>query len=135
MTLKQGAVAVVTGGARGIGLAVVEALLTNGVRVACLDRPDADFTAVQAAASHHGVRCARLGADVRDQDAVRRAVHTATDLGLVRYAVNCAGVDGLQPSDQVTGEAWKRVIDIDLDGVFFSCQAEHEAMRGGRDRS
>lgn len=129
--LEQGAVAVVTGGARGIGLAVAQALLSSGVKVAALDRPGADFTAVQSAASRCGVECTILRADVRDQAAVRLAVLGATDIGLVRYAVNCAGIDGLAPSDEVTSEAWKRVVDVDLDGVFFACQAEHEAMRGG----
>ncbi|MBO1756143.1 SDR family oxidoreductase [Allobranchiibius sp. CTAmp26] len=130
VALEQGVVAVVTGGARGIGLAVAQRLLGNGVKVACLDRPDADYSAVQSAASSYGVECAILRADVRDQTAVRQVVLTATEIGPVRYAVNCAGIDGLAPSDQVTGAEWKRVVDVDLDGVFFACQAEHEAMRG-----
>ena len=129
VALERGAAAVVTGGARGIGLAVAEALFGSGVKVACLDRPGADYTAVQSAASRHDVECMILQADVRDQTAVRQAILSATDLGPVGYAVNCAGVDGLAPSDQVTSDAWKRVIDVDLDGVFFACQAEHEAMR------
>jgi NAD(P)-dependent dehydrogenase (short-subunit alcohol dehydrogenase family) len=129
MALEQGAVAVVTGGARGIGLAVAKALLTEGVRVACLDRPGADTEALQAAASRQGVDVLTLEADVRDQAEVRDAVDSARELGPVRYAVNCAGVDGLRPSDQVTTEDWRRVVGVDLDGVFFSCQAEHEAMR------
>ena len=128
--LEQGTVAVVTGGARGIGLAVAQALLDSGVTVACLDRPGADFSAVEASAARYGVECVILQADVRDQAAVRQAVLTATDAGPVRYGVNCAGIDGLEPSHQVTSEAWKRVVDVDLDGVFYACQAEHEAMRG-----
>ncbi len=129
MALEQGAVAVVTGGARGIGLAVAKALLTEGVQVACLDRPGADTEALRTAASRQGVDVLTLEADVRDQTEVRDAVDSARELGPVRYAVNCAGVDGLRPSDQVTAEDWRRVVDVDLDGVFFSCQAEHEAMR------
>lgn len=130
VALEQGTVAVVTGGARGIGLAIAQSLLSEKVKVACLDQPGADYTAVQAAASQYGVECAILQVDVRDQASVRQAVLAATDLGPVRYAVNCAGIDGLAPSGQVSSEAWKRVVDVDLNGVFFACQAEHEAMRG-----
>lgn len=130
MALEQDVVAVVTGGARGIGLAVVQALLVQNVKVACLDQPGADYTAVQLAASRRGVECLFLEADVRDQGAVRQAVLAVTEMGPVRYAVNCAGIDGLAPSDQVTSAAWERVVNVDLNGVFFACQAEHEAMRG-----
>ncbi len=107
MALEQDVVAVVTGGARGIGLAVAQALLAQNVKVACLDQPGVDYTAVQSAASSCGVECLILEADVRDQRAVRQAVLTATDMGPVRYAVNCAGIDGLAPSDQVTSQAWE----------------------------
>jgi len=127
--LEHGAVAVVTGGARGIGLAVAQALMAEGVRVACLDQPGADFSALQAAAARRGVECLTLAVDVREQGAVQDAVREAAGAGPVRYAVNCAGIDGLAPSHEVSTEEWRRVVAVDLDGVFFACQAEHEAMR------
>lgn len=127
--LERGAVAVVTGGARGIGLAVVRAPAAQGVAVACLDLEGADTTAFTAACEEAGLPHLVVGVDVRDQDAVRTAVQRATTLGPVRYAVNSAGVDGLEPSAGMSASAWQRVVQIDLDGVFFSCQAEHAVIR------
>ncbi len=126
---EQGAVAVVTGGARGIGLAIADALLGEGVRVACLDQQGADFSELEAASTRHGVPVAAVPVDVRDRDAVHTAVQRASELGPVRYAVNSAGIDSQAPSETVEAAAWQRVVDIDLSGVFFSCQAEHDAMR------
>jgi NAD(P)-dependent dehydrogenase (short-subunit alcohol dehydrogenase family) len=128
--LERGAVAVVTGAARGIGLGVAAALAAEGVAVACLDQAGADTSALEQACSTSGVPLVCVPVDVRDQAAVRDAVHAAGDLGTVRYAVNCAGVDGLEPAAGMAADAWRRVVQVDLDGVFFACQAEHEAMRG-----
>lgn len=129
--LERGAVAVVTGAARGIGLAVATALADQGVAAVCLDQHDADTSAFERACTRAGVRGLALAVDVRDQQAVHEGVGRATELGPVRYAVNCAGVDGLEPAAGMGADAWRRVVQVDLDGVFFACQAEHEAMRGG----
>jgi NAD(P)-dependent dehydrogenase (short-subunit alcohol dehydrogenase family) len=131
--LIAGRAAVVTGGARGIGLAIVEAIARRGVAVVCLDRPDADFGGFDAACRAAEVASRGVGVDVRDQAAVRAAVVGSRDLGRVSYAVNCAGVDGLVESAGMSAEEWNRVVDVDLDGVMYACQAEHEAMapRGG----
>ncbi|GAA4411693.1 SDR family oxidoreductase [Fodinibacter luteus] len=126
--LIAGRVAVVTGGARGIGLAVVEAIAARGVAVVCLDTPDADLDGFDAACRAAGVASRGVGVDVRDQAAVRDAVAGARDLGRVSYAVNCAGVDGLVESAGMSASEWNRVVDVDLDGVMYACQAEHDAM-------
>jgi NAD(P)-dependent dehydrogenase (short-subunit alcohol dehydrogenase family) len=126
--LVAGRAAVVTGGARGIGLAVVEAIAARGVAVLCLDHPDADYTAFDAACRSAGVAAAHVGVDVREQGAVRDAVAQAGELGRVSYAVNCAGVDGLVGSAEVDAAEWSRVLDVDLGGVMFACQAEFALM-------
>jgi NAD(P)-dependent dehydrogenase (short-subunit alcohol dehydrogenase family) len=126
--LEAGRVAVVTGGARGIGLAVVEAVVARGVGVLCVDHPTADRSAVEEVCRSAGVAYAFAGVDVREQDDVRRAIAGAADLGRVSYAVNCAGVDGLLGSAGMTAEEWRRVVQVDLDGVMFACQAEHDLM-------
>lgn len=128
-SLQPGAAAVVTGGARGIGLAVCEALLAQGVRVGCLDLAGADTSGFERAAAAAGTPYAVVPVDVRDREQVHAAVAEVGGLGELRYAVNCAGVDSMGPSETVTAEAWQRVVDIDLTGVFWSCQAEHAAMR------
>ncbi|GAB4062672.1 SDR family oxidoreductase [Angustibacter speluncae] len=127
--LEAGAVAVVTGAARGIGLGVAAALADHGVAVACLDRAGADTGAFEDVCRAAGVAHLALAVDVRDQDAVHDCVRRAGELGTVRYGVNCAGVDGLEPAAGMSADAWRRVVEVDLDGVFFACQAEHAAMR------
>jgi NAD(P)-dependent dehydrogenase (short-subunit alcohol dehydrogenase family) len=128
--LVAGRVAIVTGGARGIGLAAVEAIASRGVGVLCLDHPDADYTAFDEACRSAGVSADHVGVDVRDQAGVRAAVDRARELGPVSYAVNCAGVDGLVASAGMPADEWNRVLDVDLDGVMFACQAEHAVMSG-----
>jgi NAD(P)-dependent dehydrogenase (short-subunit alcohol dehydrogenase family) len=129
--IEPGRVAVVTGGVRGIGLAVVEAIAARGVGVFCVDHPAADFTAFERACADAGAPAGHAAADVRDQGAVREAVARAGALGPVSYAVNCAGVDGLTAAAGTSAEDWRRVVDTDLGGVMFACQAEHDLMAGG----
>ncbi len=128
--LHAGRVAVVTGGARGIGLAVLEAVAARGVGVFCVDHPAADFSAAERTWAAAGVPGAHAPADVRDQGAVRDAVARAADLGPVSYAVNCAGIDDLTEAAGMTAEDWARVVDTDLAGVMFACQAEHALLLG-----
>ena len=128
--LVAGRVCVVTGGARGIGLAVVEAVAARGVGVLCVDQADADVGPATAVCREAGVAFDHVGVDVRDQGAVRQALGRAAELGQVSYAVNCAGVDGLEESATVSAQAWNRVLDVDLDGVMYACQAEYELMAG-----
>jgi NAD(P)-dependent dehydrogenase (short-subunit alcohol dehydrogenase family) len=111
--LTAGHAAVVTGGARGIGLAVVEAIAARGVAVLCLDQPEADYTDFDAACRSAGVPADHVGVDVCDQGAVRDAVARAAELGPLSYAVSCAGVGGLVGSADVDA--------VDLDGVMFAC--------------
>ncbi|MFV0426358.1 MAG: SDR family NAD(P)-dependent oxidoreductase [Beutenbergiaceae bacterium] len=129
IALESGTTAIVTGGARGIGLAIVEMMAADGVNVACVDVPTADFSQFEAVCAQAGVASQVVPVDVRNQDDVRSSFADVAHLGPVRYAVNCAGIDSPGDSDQVTASAWSRVIDIDLSGVFFSCQAEYDLMR------
>lgn len=129
LSFPRDSVAVVTGGARGIGQAVVGSLASQGIGIAALDLPIADFSDVESVCRSADVPFEAIAVDVRDRDAVFGALADASSLGAVRFAVNCAGVDSPGDSDQVTTAAWERVIDIDLNGVFYSCQAEYEQIR------
>ncbi|MFI5763611.1 3-oxoacyl-ACP reductase FabG [Streptomyces sp. NPDC051563] len=128
-------VAVVTGGSRGIGRAVVERFLTDGYDVAyCYrSRPD-DADAIERLAAEHGGRVFGAAADVTDADAVRGFLDGAQErLGEIDALVTSAGIvrDGsLVTMDQ---EAWSSVIDTNLTGTFNVCRAAVFAlMKQGR---
>jgi NAD(P)-dependent dehydrogenase (short-subunit alcohol dehydrogenase family) len=84
-----GIVALVTGGASGLGLATAERLAGAGARVVILDLPSSQG---EEAAERLGSNVAFVAADVTDEDQVARAVETAQELGELRAVINCAGV-------------------------------------------
>ncbi len=116
----QDAVAVVTGGASGLGRATVQALVEAGARAVIIDLESSDGASV-AAELGDGVRF--VPADVTDSDAVEAALDVAEELGAVRIAVNCAGIG---PPKRVVGrdgspaslESFTTVVGINLTGTF-----------------
>ena len=127
-------VAVVTGGARGIGLAVAHWFLRHGHRVALLDI-DAE-TLAQTATQFTGAQAARVFActtDVADPDAVAAAI-AAVDahFGRIDALVNNAGVAVFKPILETSYAEWRRVLGTNLDGAFLCTQAAAPVMlRGG----
>ncbi len=128
-SLEPDAVAIVTGAAGGIGLAIVSAIAAEGVSVACLDREGADLSKALKVCADAGVQALAVAADVRDREAMRKAALRSASLGTVRYGVNCAGIDNLQPTVGMPTSDWNRVLDVNLSGVLFSCLAEYEVMK------
>ncbi|MDE4145284.1 MAG: SDR family NAD(P)-dependent oxidoreductase [Pseudophaeobacter sp. bin_em_oilr2.035] len=112
--------ALVTGGARGIGLATAKELLAEGWQVAILDR---DSEALEAA----GTEVAGLtliNADVSRPEDVERAVAEITAaFGRLDGLVNNAGVADFGPIRETTFERWRRVMETNLDGPFLMTQA------------
>jgi NAD(P)-dependent dehydrogenase (short-subunit alcohol dehydrogenase family) len=112
-------VAVVTGGASGIGLGVGRRLAAAGHRVALLDL-EAD--AVQKVAADLGV--GGYAADVSDRAAVDAALDAVrADLGPIAIMVTCAGIDTSGPFTEITLESWERVLQVNLTGTFHCIQA------------
>ncbi len=120
-------VAVVTGAARGIGLAIAHAFLHDGWRVALVDR-DADelphAVATLARAGHGADRARPVLADVSDPAQVE-AMAAAVDgaFGRVDALVNNAGVAVFKPILQTSFAEWRAVMATNLDGVFLCAQA------------
>jgi 3-oxoacyl-[acyl-carrier protein] reductase len=112
--------AVVTGAARGIGLAIAERLLASGARVSLWDR-DGDAVAAAAKALDAHSACV----DVTDLAAVQAAAAQVVErFGGVSILVNNAGITGgNRPSWEIPAEEWRQVIDVDLTGVFLCCKA------------
>jgi 2-hydroxycyclohexanecarboxyl-CoA dehydrogenase len=116
-------VAVVTGGASGIGLACGRHLAEAGHQVALWDR-DGDLAAKEATElQHRGLDVAGRSVDVADRDSIAAAVddvHSA--FGPVTIAVTSAGVDGFVPFLELTRDELERVVRINLTGTFNSLQ-------------
>ncbi len=116
--------AIVTGGAQGIGRAVVERFLASGASAAIWDM-DGDLTEKTRGELEGQGQVMACQVDVTDPDAVERAVaETASGLGGIDILVCNAGIAGQNATTwDYPVEEWNRVIDIDLNGVFLCCRA------------
>lgn len=121
--LFSGQVALVTGGAGGIGRAVCVALAAHGARVVAADR--AAFEPPVA-----GVQACSLDVTRRD-DVVRCMDEVVAGLGRLDILVNVAGVVSLGSAEDLAEAEWDRVIDINLKGTFLCCQAAIAHMKRG----
>jgi NAD(P)-dependent dehydrogenase (short-subunit alcohol dehydrogenase family) len=131
MQLAPSHVALITGGASGLGAATARALHAAGAAVALLDLPSADGAALVA---ELGERAVFVPADVTDADAVQEAIDQAGELGELRVAVNCAGVGW---AARVLGregphdlELFQKVVGINLVGTFNVLRLAAAAMDG-----
>lgn len=125
----DGRAAVVTGAAQGIGRAVAERLLASGARVAIWDR-DAGLAERTAEALKPAGEVVALACDVTDWDAVAAARdETLERFGALDILVANAGIAGANaPLADYPLDEWRRVLDIDLTGVFHCCRAVVPAM-------
>jgi 3-oxoacyl-[acyl-carrier protein] reductase len=122
-------VAIVTGGSKGIGLAIARALLERGFKVAISGRKDEDLQRaardLNAGDALHAVR-----ADVREPADAQRLVDEATTrFGGVDVLVNNAGVGLFASVADMSVDAWREVLQTNLDGVFFCTRAALPGMR------
>ncbi len=121
--------ALVTGAARGIGLATAKLFLRDGWRVAMIDR---DAPALEAAASDlEGARAFACDVSVPEQVAAMVA-GAASTFGRIDAVVNNAGVADFGPIEDTGFDRWRRVMETNLDGVFLVSQAAIPHLKAAR---
>lgn len=122
----RGAVAVVTGGAGGIGRACGQALLQAGARVILLDR-DSDAAQTAVAGMGAGIESGQI--DVTDPASISAAFERIATLhGRIDILVNNAGIAIRKPTFELLPDDWNRVINVNLTGVFLCSQAAARYM-------
>jgi 3-oxoacyl-[acyl-carrier protein] reductase len=129
-----GRVAIVTGAARGIGLAIAERLSRAGAQVVVADISEDGATAAAERLREKEGKAVRVAADVTSPDEVGAMVERAIDaFGAVDILVNNAGITGRDaPLWETTDEAWEKVMGLNLTGVFYCCRAVVPHMRERR---
>lgn len=126
----NGKVAFVTGAGSGIGQCIAIALAQAGADVACFDRNDDNGLAstlkdIQVL----GRKGIKITGDVRDSNSLVEAVAKAEqELGPLKIAVNAAGIANAHSAENMPLEQWQTLMDINLTGIFKTCQAEANAM-------
>jgi NAD(P)-dependent dehydrogenase (short-subunit alcohol dehydrogenase family) len=115
----KGRIAIVTGAASGIGLAIVEAFLVEGMKVVMADRNGASLDAEADRIRSQGGEIHAMTVDVTDPDEMDRAGNAAVErFGGLHVAVNNAGIVARGYTWELSLEEWRRVLDVDLWGVI-----------------
>ena len=116
-------VAVVTGGASGMGEAICRALAARGTRVAVMDIDDHGAQRVAENLREGGAEALAVAVDVTERSAVEAAfAKFRNELGPVTILVTSAGLVGFEPFTDISLESWQRIIDVNLTGTFHCCQ-------------
>ena len=126
----SGRVALVTGAGSGIGQRIALGYAQCGAAVACVDRRtdgglDETVSWIEAA----GGKAIAIAADVTSKPAMTDAVaRTEVELGPLVIALNAAGIANANPAEGMEEDQYQTLMDINMKGVFLSCQAEANAM-------
>jgi 2-deoxy-D-gluconate 3-dehydrogenase len=125
----SGRVGVVTGGNRGIGLAISRGLATAGATVVIVNRKAEDGQSAAESLRKDGLSAVAIPADVTSTSSINQMVaRVIGDLGRIDILVNNTGVVVRKPVTEISEEDWDYVINTNLKAVFFCCQAVGREM-------
>ena len=131
--ILQGKVAFVTGGATGITGGVARALAEHGAHLAITSRKEENLIAKKQFIEENGGKCFAVAADVRDYEAVEKAIaQTVEHYGHIDIVVNGAAGNFLCAADQLSANGFGTVVDIDTKGTFNVCRAAFEELKKSR---
>lgn len=124
----EGKVAIVTGAARGIGRAYCLAMAREGAHIVAVDLLETAPT--KSAVERFGVKALALKADVSlEEDTLRMAQETIAAFGRIDILISNAAISPEQPLDEITFADWRKVLSVDLDGVFLCAKAVIPQMK------
>jgi NAD(P)-dependent dehydrogenase (short-subunit alcohol dehydrogenase family) len=126
----EGKIAFVTGAGSGIGQRIAMGLAEAGASVGCFDLASSSgLNETVKQIEGLGCRALALTGDVTQADDLSEAIAALEDrLGALSVAVNCAGIANAAAATEMPQAQWQRMLDINLTGVFLSCQAEGRVM-------
>lgn len=128
MSNTHHSVALITGGASGIGRACAETLAVEASTLVLLDRNDELLERQAANLRARGASVHTVVADLTESREVVRGVQCCSDFGKLDRVVNCAGVSALGTVEDTDEEIWDLIIDTKLKGYFLVCKAAIEMM-------
>ena len=126
----EGKISFVTGAGSGIGQRIAVGLAEAGASVGCFDLASSSgLSGTVAQIKKVGGRAIALTGDVTQAVDLDQAIDTVEkELGPLSIAVNCAGIANAVAAEEMPLAQWQKVIDVNLTGIFLSCQAEAKAM-------
>lgn len=120
----DGKVALITGGAAGIGLAIAQLYVEKGAKVALIDKSDNVITTAEKLGNSIGIQC-----DITNSTAVSQMVeHVIEHYGRLDIVVNSAGIVALAPAENLSESDWDLTMNVNLKGAFLVCQAAGNVM-------
>lgn len=120
----------ITGAARGIGKCLAEAFTEMGASIAIvdIDIEEAEKTAGELA-DRYSAHTTAIRCDVTDAEDVERMMETfIKEYGTIDFAINNAGIANTYPAEEISSKDFKKVVDINLNGVFLTAQAAARQM-------
>lgn len=121
--------AFVTGGAKGIGKNICSALAEAGADIAIVDLDMKEATKTAEELKAHGVNIITVKTDVTNPDDVNKMIENIlAEFGTIDIAFNNAGICINQKAEEMSYESWKKVIDVNLTGIFLTAQAAGRVM-------
>lgn len=129
----EGRVALITGGATGLGFAIAREFALLGSRTVLVSRKQENLDKAVTEIKTLGGETIGVQTDVRQYDQVANAVQAATTaFGALDILVNSAAGNFFCPTEELSPNGWRTVVDIDLNGTFLCCKAAFEALKQSR---